>query len=319
MIPEALILDIQRMSTEDGPGLRTTVFFKGCSLQCAWCHNPESIAKTPYIQWDENKCIGCQSCCDVCKNGALISRDDCIKIDSVTCRQCFSCVSACPAGALKVRGECYSCEELLELLLKDRAYFGLDGGITLSGGEPLLQAEAVYWLLKELKSNGLQTALDTAGLVAESFLLNALDYTDLLLYDLKLYDESSHKKYCGSGNKQILANLLSAVEIFRAAKKKMWIRTPIIPGATDSTENIRALALLIADKMLGVVERWELCAFNNLCKSKYYLLGLDWQYKEADLIKKSKMEELTLLAQEVLTESGVKVACTGATNDENGN
>ena len=318
MIPEAIILDIQRMSTEDGPGLRTTVFFKGCSLQCAWCHNPESIAKTPYVQWDNNRCIGCHSCREVCQNGVLTSGDGCIKIDRMACELCFSCINACPAGALRVRGECISCKDLLEELLKDKAYFGSDGGVTLSGGEPLLQTEAVTWLLYELKSYGLHTAVDTAGLVAKDALVKALHYADLLLYDLKLFDETAHREFCGSGNKQILANLLSTAEILRAAKKKMWIRTPIISGATDSTENINSIALFIAGNIGDVIERWELCAFNNLCKSKYAMLGLPWLYSEADLIRKSKMEEIVLVAEGLLGESGVKVAWTGATNDENG-
>ncbi|MCJ7806056.1 MAG: glycyl-radical enzyme activating protein [Clostridia bacterium] len=316
LIPEITVLDIQRMYTEDGPGLRTTVFLKGCNLHCAWCHNPESIDARPIVQWNRVKCIGCDSCRSICENRALVRGDSGISIDGGQCVLCLACVRECPSGALRVRGERFEGPELLKELLKDRAYFGEEGGITLSGGEPLMQAEAVLWLLRELKKEGLQTALDTAGLVPMKKLFEALAYTDLLLYDIKLIDSMLHKKHTGSGNEQILENLKQVVLILNKNGQKLWIRTPIIPGATASMENIAAIGAFIAESLADTVERWELCAFNNLCKSKYDLAGLDWLYKDATLIPKAEMERLTQKAAEKVKGTGVAVLWTGATASE---
>ena len=316
LIPEVTVLDIQRMSTEDGPGLRTTVFLKGCNLRCAWCHNPESIDARPVVQWNRVRCIDCDSCRSICKNGALVHGESGISIDDEQCVLCLACVHECPSGALGVRGEYFERSELLKELLKDRAYFGEEGGITISGGEPLLQAETVLWLLRELKREGLQTALDTAGLVPAKKLIEALAYTDLLLYDIKLFDSLLHKKYTGSGNEQILENLKKVALILNKNGQRLWIRTPIIPGATASKENIIAIGVFIAENLADAVERWELCAFNNLCKNKYHLLGLDWPYRDADLMPKAEMESLAQKAAEKVKGTGVAVFWTGATASE---
>ena len=316
LIPEATVLDIQRMSTEDGPGLRTTVFFKGCSLQCDWCHNPESIDARPVIQWNGARCIGCDSCRGICENGALVHGENGISIDSSYCKLCLVCTRECPSGALNVKGERFKGPDLLKELLKDRAYFGEEGGITLSGGEPLLQSEMVLWLLRELKKEGLKTALDTAGHVSRKSLLEALDDTDLLLYDIKFLDSSLHKKYTGAGNEQILENLKQAALAFSRSDKKLWIRTPIIPGATDSSENIAAIGTYIAENVAGSVERWELCAFNNLCENKYRLLGKNWPYKDDALISRNVMDQLAKKAAGQLNGTKVEMLWTGATRSD---
>jgi pyruvate formate lyase activating enzyme len=316
LIPEALVLDIQRMSTEDGPGLRTTVFLKGCSLHCAWCHNPESISAQPVIQWSSVKCIGCGSCRAVCAHNAIKHDLEEITIDGGRCALCLTCISECPSGALNLKGERYELTRLLKELLKDRAYFGTDGGITISGGEPLLQSEAVLWLLRELKKERLQTALDTAGLVPKVNLLKVLPYCDLLLYDIKMVDSVRHRELTGSGSEKILENLLAAVAFMREQGKRLWIRTPIIPGATDNAANIAAIGAFIAENLSGQVERWELCAFNNLCENKYRLLGLPWPYKEAGLMSRMQMDELTWAGMNELKNTAVQVIWTGAVKPE---
>ena len=316
MIPEATILDIQRMSTEDGPGLRTTVFFKGCSLCCSWCHNPESIDPRPVIQWHGTKCIGCDSCRSICQTGALIHLEEGISVDHEKCERCLTCISECPSGALSVRGERYEGTKLLQELLKDKAYFGKDGGITLSGGEPLLQKEFAVWLLQELNKHGVHTALDTCGMVRPDSLLEALDFSDLLLYDIKLIDAELHKKYTGAGNKQVLENLKKAVPIIREKGIKLWIRTPIIPDATDSIENVAAIATFIKRHLEGLVERWELCAFNNLCLNKYQLLGQIWPYKDAPLMSGTAMAWLTGAAKKVMQDENFEVLWTGSVQGE---
>jgi len=312
--PLATVFNIQRVSTEDGPGLRTTLFLKGCNLRCAWCHNPESIDAMPVVQWNKTRCIGCHSCNEVCKNDAMVFSDDHIFITAESCTLCQACVEECPTGALNVKGEYYETDRLLKELLKDRAYFGEEGGVTISGGEPLLQPEAVIWLLEALKNEGLNTALDTAGLVKTDLLLSALRHTDLLLYDIKLMDDAEHRRHTGGGNAQILKNLVKTSPFLKEMGKKLWIRTPIIPGATDSKKNISAIAAFLAGSIGNAAERWELCAFNNLCRHKYESLGWDWAYKDTALVADHQLAELVQIASAELAGTGIEVYGTGATS-----
>lgn len=286
---QARILDIQRMSTEDGPGLRTTVFFKGCSLACRWCHNPESISFLPQVQWLEYRCIGCRSCVAACPQQVLEFTGEGLKIAREKCNACGACVRVCPAGAMECKGEDIDVEKLLEILLRDREYFGPEGGVTLSGGEAILQPAAIE-LLRLLRENGVLTALDSAGHVPWELLGKALPYCDLLLYDIKLMDREEHRKFTGQGNELILKNLLKVVEYKKTQPLRLWIRTPVIPGATDTRENLRAIGEFV--RSLQGVERHELCAFNNLCVDKYRRLGQDWPYKDAGLLAGSSMQEL---------------------------
>ena len=303
-------LDIQRMSSEDGPGLRTTIFFKGCSLACAWCHNPESIAKKFQVHWLSNRCIGCGSCAGVCPNSALSRGEDGVHIDRRLCAGCCNCVSACPALALECKGVDAEPEALCHELVKDRAYFGRDGGVTLSGGEALLQEGAVE-LLRLLKAEGIQTAVDTCGMVFAEQLDAALPYTDLLLYDLKLLDDAEHQRWTGRSNALILRNLGTAA-LWAKGSGRLWVRTPIIPGATDSDANIRAIGERIA--AIGGAERWELCAFNNLCIDKYRRLDIDWAFRETPLVSKRTMEQLLAVARS--TRACEDIRATGALNQE---
>ena len=311
--PLPTVLNIQRMSTEDGPGLRTTLFLKGCNLRCAWCHNPESIDARPVVQWNKVRCIGCHSCNEVCQGGALGFSDHGIFIAAEHCALCLACVEECPSGALNVKGEYFEADKLLTELLKDRAYFSEEGGVTISGGEPLLQPEAVIWLLKALKNEGLNTALDTAGLVKADLLLRALHHADLLLYDIKLMCDAEHRRHTGAGNAQILENLVKVAPFLKETGKKLWIRTPIIPGATDSKENISAIAAFLAGSVGDAAERWELCAFNNLCLHKYESLGWDWVYKDTAPVAGQVMAELLQLAASELKGTSIEVYGTGAT------
>lgn len=286
-------LDIQRMSSEDGPGLRTTIFLKGCSLACAWCHNPESIAKKPQVYWISARCIKCGSCDSVCPNDALTRDEMGVHIDRRLCTGCRTCVSACPTLALECKGIDAEPEELCRELVKDRAYFGRDGGVTLSGGEALLQ-DGTIELLRLLKQEGIQTAVDTCGMVFTEQLQAALPYTDILLYDLKIMNDADHLRWTGRSNAMILRNL-GVAALWAKGNGRLWIRTPIIPGATDSDENIRAIGNRI--NAIGGAERWELCAFNNLCTDKYERLDIDWAFKNAPLVSKKRMEELLAIAR----------------------
>jgi pyruvate formate lyase activating enzyme len=201
---------------------------------------------------------------------------------------------------MELLGKKWTVLDLADELVKDRAYFEPSfGGVTLSGGEAALQNDFCLALLKELKSRGIQTALDTCGQVSQELLASLLPYVDILLYDIKEIDSEKHKKFTGAGNEKILANAVFAANYKKThiSPKTLWIRTPVIPGATDTPENIRGIGDFIHANMLGAVARWELCAFNNLCRDKYKRLGIDWPFVHTELPERSLMEELSLIVK----------------------
>ena len=290
----ALILHLQRLSTEDGPGIRTTIFFKGCPLSCLWCHNPESIATFTQVHWIETRCIGCGICLDVCPNGALDrSPQGMILVDREKCQGCGVCAENCPSTALEILGEQVTLESLVVELLKDRAYFEASGGgVTASGGEPTLQAGFVSRLFARLQAEGIHTALDTCGACSPRALEAILPYTDLVLYDLKLMDSEEHHRYTGLGNKVILTNLTRIANRIRSEnlKTRLWIRTPLIPDITTNEENLAAIANYLDQNLNGLVDRWELCAFNNLCRDKYRRLDIPWYFEATPLMPQSALD-----------------------------
>jgi pyruvate formate lyase activating enzyme len=298
--PTATILEIQRMSTEDGPGLRTTVFFKGCSLRCTWCHNPESISARPQVHWVGNRCIGCRTCLEVCAESALAFTPKGNRIDRDRCNGCGRCADECPSTALELLGQSWTLEDLYAEVVKDRIYFEKSGGgVTLGGGEPLLQHEFCSSLLALLKQDGIHTAVDTCGLVARKALDSILTHADLVLYDLKEFDPEQHRKFTGSDNHGILENLRYLCERIESEGRPaaLWIRTPIIPGATATEVNIRSIGQFIARQLNGYVSRWDLCAFNNLCRDKYVRLDMEWDFKDSELPSKLFMEKMAAVAR----------------------
>ena len=298
------VLDIQRMSTEDGPGLRTTVFFKGCPLACAWCHNPESISPKSHVEWLGVRCIGCRTCEAVCPQKG-IWLDETGVHTSENCEACGTCTRECPTGALELKGIDYGIDELFDIVMKDRAYWGESGGVTLSGGEVTLQWKEALPLLAKFKEAGVHTAVDTSGLAKREVFEALMPVTDLFLYDLKLIDPEEHRRFTSCDNDLILANFEYLIE----HGANIWVRTPIIPGATDTDENIKGIASVVRD----LAERWELCAFNNLCRDKYERLGQEWDFRTAGLMTKSRMEELAALA---VASGAPEAVYTGATARE---
>lgn len=312
------ILEIQRMSTDDGPGIRTTVFMKGCPLSCTWCHNPESISPAPQIHWMETRCIGCGICIDTCPEGALSPADEKIHINRALCKGCGQCAEACPSTAMALMGEKWAVDPLVAELLKDRAFFETSsGGVTISGGESTMQKDFVIALLQGLNRHGIHTAIDTCGVCQASALGAILPHANLVLFDMKLIDPRAHKIYTGADNTKILENLIHAANLIKTHlhPEALWVRTPIIPGATDTDENIRGIGRFLSSLPAGALTRWELCAFNNLCADKYTRLGKTWDFAGVPLVPASKMEHLAAVARSSVNDPSI-VAWTGATCQE---
>ncbi|MGA2641270.1 MAG: glycyl-radical enzyme activating protein [Spirochaetia bacterium] len=292
--PTGLILNIQRLSTEDGPGIRSTVFFKQCPLACQWCHNPESISGRPELQWFPTRCIDCRSCEKACVRGCITFGPEGQRIDRADCDGCGTCALECPSNALQLLGRHVGAAALAAELIKDRAFYeSSGGGVTLSGGEPLAQAAFVSAVLHVLKEQGILTALDTCGFAPADSLERLLPDLDLVLYDLKAIDPASHRAFTGQTNELILRNLMSLQAACRknGDRPRLWIRTPLIPGATATAENIRAIGSFLAEHLDGTMERWELCAFNNLCRDQYKRLGILWAYAETPLMSRGELQE----------------------------
>ena len=290
------VFDVFYGTTHDGPGMRTTFFLKGCPLRCAWCHNPEGISPQRQIWWDSRKCIGCLSCKDQCQNGAFQMDAQGIHIDRKRCIACGNCVQQCPAKALSVVGKERSPSEMVREAQKYRTYYdSFGGGVTLSGGEPLLQAEEAALLLAQLRENGIHTAVDTCGCVGQSAFEKVLPHTCCILYDLKLMDSQAHKQFTGVENERILENFRFLLRWKQQADPNLtiWVRTPLIPDATATRENLCAIAaFLLAEGASEQIDRWELCAFNNVCADKYQKLGSPWTMAGVPLMKQQQLEQI---------------------------
>lgn len=296
MAPKAIITDIHSLSTHDGPGIRTTIFFKGCSLNCVLCHNPETINRNPEIEWDAKKCLNCRTCEEVCPENAIsFNKEKSYIINKIKCNNCGLCADKCPSHALKVVGTEYSVDELVNRILKDEKFIKRsNGGVTFSGGEPALHCQFISDLAKKLKAKDFHLALDTCGMASKKAYEELLPDMDLILFDVKEMDSQKHKAFTGVKNEMILNNLLSVRETIteKNLKTKLWIRTPLIPGMTDTTENILAIGEFLSDEFSDVVQRWQLCAFNNLCKEKYRKLGLEWSLEHKELLSASLANKL---------------------------
>ncbi|MBE6739799.1 MAG: glycyl-radical enzyme activating protein [Ruminococcaceae bacterium] len=293
---KGFVFDIYRGTTHDGPGMRTTVFFKGCPLNCLWCHNPESISIKNQIWWDKTQCIGCMECAKTCKN---ISFDKKGFLKDENCRFCGKCVEACPAKALSFIGKYQDVQTLLKEVKKYEVYYKTyGGGVTVSGGEPLLQSDFVKEFFEKCKENKIHTALDTCGAVPFECFEKVLPFTDCILYDLKLMDSQLHKKYTGQGNEKILDNLLKISYLIKNKKinAELWIRTPLIKDITATKENISAEFEFLKENLLDTVSRIEFCTFNKACVNKYEKLGVEWSLSHYPLIGSTEIEEIRKIA-----------------------
>ena len=265
----ATVTSLKRFAVHDGPGIRTTVFLKGCSLHCLWCHNPECISCVPVLAYYEQKCLFCGRCASVCPRHAHTVRANTHILDRTLCIRCGICAEECIGDALTIPGRSMTAEEVLSAVLEDRLFYeSSGGGLTLSGGEPLLQPEFSAELLAMAKKAGIHTAVDTCGAVPESALLRTLPYTDLYLYDLKHMDPLRHRELTGMENTGPLSNLRRLA----AEEKPVEIRIPLIPGCNDSRENLCRSAAFLAT--LGNIQRVRLLPYHDYARSKYLALGM---------------------------------------------
>ena len=265
---KGMIYNIQRFSLHDGPGVRTTVFFKGCNLKCLWCHNPESISFQREVEFYPERCIKCGRCFKICQRNAHYMDDKGThRIDAKLCEGCFKCTNDCFAEALVGVGTEITVDDLMKSILTDQSYYiNSDGGVTFSGGECLLQVDFLKALLIKCKDHSIHTAVDTAGNLPWSFFEKILDLTDLFLYDIKAYDSTVHESLTGTSNALIIGNLTSLC----AAAKTIHVRIPYVPGYND--HQLNGIGLILKDLN---IQKVELLPYHRLGENKYKSLGRD--------------------------------------------
>jgi len=297
-----VVTNIMRYSVEDGPGLRTTVFFKGCPLSCRWCHNPESQSPEPEIIYREYRCIGCGECFRACLHGAIKFSKGGITRLPERCKTCGACVDVCCSEALEASGRGMTAAEVMDEILRDRAFYEESGGgVTFSGGEPFSQAEFLEALLSASKAEEIHTAVDTCGAVPGEVIEKLSPLIDLFLYDLKLMDEGLHQREAGVSNRLILENLRKLAE----SGNEIMIRIPVIPGINDSDENIIRTGEFI--NSLPGVRRVQLLPYHEAGVEKYRLLNREFRMPPTRPPERDHMEEIA----ETLSRYGLEVTIRG--------
>jgi len=298
-----MVFDIKRYAINDGPGIRIVVFLKGCNLNCAWCHNPESISREKERMYAPARCIKCGTCVLACPNKAIALTPEGIVTDAELCTLCGKCAEVCPTKAIEISGRPMSVAEIMSEIEKERVFFDQSGGgVTFSGGEPLLQARFLIELLDECGHRGIHRAVDTAGLANTEIVLEVARRTDLFLYDLKMMDSDKHREWVGIPNEKILENL----KVLAETGAKIIIRIPLIGGVNDDAENLEATARFVAE-LSGEKKEVNLLPYHKIAQTKYQKLGRP----EAFQLLEEPSTDSQLRAIAIFREYGIKASIGG--------
>jgi len=292
---EGTIFDIQRFALHDGPGIRTTVFLKGCHLRCAWCCNPESLLVTPQLAYREEKCTRCMKCISKCRQQVFEKTGNQLSVNFEKCNQCGECLAVCIPDALKIYGYKISADDLMKEIRKDKAYFeNSGGGVTLSGGDPIVQFNFSLEIAQKVKKENLHLCIETAGFGNTDYFLELAKYADIFLFDFKHSDATMHKKFTQVDNAPILRNL----DLLYNKGAKIWLRCPIIPGVNDTNSHFRAIVEL--NNKYPNLEAVELMPYFDYGAVKYKYLGM----QGAAITAKSVSKETAKKWEEMLWEMG---------------
>jgi pyruvate formate lyase activating enzyme len=291
-----VIFNIQRYSIDDGPGIRTTVFLKGCPLKCLWCSNPESQLGEAELSHSESVCKRCGRCMETCELKAIVVDGTGVHIDRSLCSQCGRCVEACNYQAMKMLGQRMTVDEVFREVSKDKQYYDISGGgMTVSGGEPLFQSEFVAALLEKCRQNGIHTCIETCGFGSSVQLQEVLSECDLVLFDLKVTDEAAHQRLTGVSNKPIINNLDRVIE----TGKPLVVRVPVVPGYNTDAAYLADLAALLQQRRLNTV---ELMPYHKYGTGKYQMIGREYPLPDIAVPSDEELEAI----KDALEASGIE-------------